>query len=457
LESHQNIFLEKIKTLFFHNNISLLVFVVLCFLAADLVINQVSDVLAPVNRTAWGIAFFILIAIVYSIGQHRILAFINKTGKTVREKSNTLRIVHKSIRIQQVVLVIAIWIIIGEILFMSKYHTFFLEIIACVSNGMIVIIDFVFAQRFIKWYRSNATSKAVLVFGLAFAIGGASFIPLLVKEVAHLMEAEEIRTADSKVVFADTAEEKGHFFETISLIFNFLALASFILLLAATILLISHYKQNIGRIKFWIMVSLPLLYYVSTLIDVFGIYVPESDNEILVYYGLGAVNQVAAGILFAIPFRAMSKSVKDDDPTRKYMITAALGFVLFFGLNAATIYIAPYPPFGVAAQSIGALATYMIFTGIYSTAISISLNMKLRQSIKRLALQETSLLSSIGTAQMDSEVRNVVNKMKDVIKTEENQLAQNAGVEANITQNDMEDYMKIVLEEASKARKKRNV
>ncbi len=452
---HPIIFLGNIKSLIFGEKIVLVVIAVLSFLTADLVINQVSDVLAPVNRSAGGITLFVAIAIVYSIGQHRILGFISKTGRSIREKSNTLRIVHKSIRIQQLVLVAIIWIIIGEILFTSEYQTFFLEIIATVSIGMIIILDFVFAKSFIKWYKWNPSSKAVLVFGLAFAIGGASLIPLLVREVAHLAEKEEIRTADSKVFFADTAEEKGPFFESISLIFNSLKLASFVLLLAATTLLIYHYKEKIGKVKFWIIILLPLLYYVSTIIDVFGIYVPESDNEILVYYGLASLDQVAAGILFAIPFRAMARTVRENDPTRKYMITAALGFVLFFGLNNATIYIAPYPPYGVAAFSIGALATYMIFTGIYSTAISISLNIQLRQSIKRLALKESSLLSSIGTAQMDSEVHNAVNKMKDVIRTEEKELAQKAGIETNITENDMEDYMKIVLEEASKARKKR--
>ena len=55
---------------------------------------------------------------------------------------------------------------------------------------------------------------------------------------------------------------------------------------------------------------------------------------------------------------------------------------------------------------------------------------------------------------MDSQVRSVINKMKDVIKAEESESEQQAGIETNITQNDMEDYMKIVLEEASKARKK---
>jgi hypothetical protein len=447
-------FFKTVKSYILGEKIVLLIIVLLCFLTVDVVINQISDVLAPFNRSAVGISLFVAIAIVYSIGQYGIMKFISKAGKSIQEKSFIIKRVHEIVKNEQLVLTSIIWLIIVEIIFTAQYQTFILEIIATISLGLTVGLALIFAQRFIKWYGSNPTSKAVLVFGLAFAVYGLSFVPSLVSEIFRLPEQEQIRTSSSEVFFPDTAEEKGAFFQSLSLMYNYLKLSGFVLLLGATTLLIFHYKQKIGKIKFWIVILLPLFYYMSTVIDVFGIYIPESDNEIMLYYGLAAVNQVAGGILFAIPFLTMAKSVKENDPTRKYMITAALGFVLFFGLNNTTLFIAPYPPFGIAALSISALATYMIFTGIYSTAVSISLNMQLRQSIRRLALKESSLLSSIGTAQMDSQVRSVINKMKDVIKAEESELEQQAGIETNITQNDMEDYMKIVLEEASKARKK---
>ena len=145
-------------------------------------------------------------------------------------------------------------------------------------------------------------------------------------EIFRLPEQEQIRTSSSEVFFPDTAEEKGAFFQSLSLVYNYLKLSGFVLLLGATTLLIFHYKQKIGKIKFWIVILLPLFYYMSTVIDVFGIYIPESDNEIMLYYGLAAVNQVAGGILFAIPFLTMAKSVKENDPTRKYMITVCSGF-----------------------------------------------------------------------------------------------------------------------------------
>ena len=49
---------------------------------------------------------------------------------------------------------------------------------------------------------------------------------------------------------------------------------------------------------------------------------------------------------------------------------------------------------------------------------------------------------------MDIEVRSLVNKMKDILQEEESEIAQKQ--ETNITQDDAEDYLKMVLEEASK-------
>jgi hypothetical protein len=86
--------------------------------------------------------------------------------------------------------------------------------------------------------------------------------------------------------------------------------------------------------------------------------------------------------------------------------------------------------------------------------VSMSQSMNLRQSIKRIALSETNLSSSIGRAQMDSEIHGVVDKMKDTLISEEKSLAEKTGIETNVSTEEMEDYMKIVLEEAAKARKK---
>jgi len=77
-------------------------------LAADLVINQVSDVLAPQNISLGGIILFIVISFIYSIGQYGILRFMGNANKNAREKSPLIKKVHTAIRIQQLILVVII-------------------------------------------------------------------------------------------------------------------------------------------------------------------------------------------------------------------------------------------------------------------------------------------------------------------------------------------------------------
>ena len=82
-----------------------------------------------------------------------------------------------------------------------------------------------------------------------------------------------------------------------------------------------------------------------------------------------------------------------------------------------------------------------------------SQNMNVRQTIRRIALSETNLLNSIGSAEMDSEIHGVVVKMKDTIQNEEKDLAEKTGIETNVSGEEMEDYMKTVMEEVARARK----
>ncbi len=77
----------------------------------------------------------------------------------------------------------------------------------------------------------------------------------------------------------------------------------------------------------------------------------------------------------------------------------------------------------------------------------------MRQSARNMVSKDANLLSSIGTAQMDQQVRRVVKDMKDVIQKEETEMAEKTGIETPIPQDDMEDYMKTVMEEVARARK----
>jgi hypothetical protein len=92
--------------------------------------------------------------------------------------------------------------------------------------------------------------------------------------------------------------------------------------------------------------------------------------------------------------------------------------------------------------------------GLYSSALSLSQDLTLRQRLRALARNDNNLLSSIGTAQMESEVKRAVGELKDVADEQEKELAEKSGIETPVPESEIEDYLKQVIEEVAKTRKK---
>ena len=95
----------------------------------------------------------------------------------------------------------------------------------------------------------------------------------------------------------------------------------------------------------------------------------------------------------------------------------------------------------------------MILFGIYASALSLSQDISLRNHLKSLARSDKNLLSSIGTAQMDTEVRRVVGELKAVIDKEEKEVAEESRIGTPLEEDEISDYLKQVVEEVQRSRK----
>src|SRR5262249_32265152 len=80
---------------------------------------------------------------------------------------------------------------------------------------------------------------------------------------------------------------------------------------------------------------------------------------------------------------------------------AAMGIVLLFsaGHSALTVSSAPYPPFGLASVWFVGFASYLLFVGIYFTALSVARDAELRRLIRKYVERQSTLLDSIGTSE----------------------------------------------------------
>jgi hypothetical protein len=133
------------------------------------------------------------------------------------------------------------------------------------------------------------------------------------------------------------------------------------------------------------------------------------------------------------------------------MIIAAVGFVLLFVSDQAPVLVnAPYPPLGLASISFIGLASYMILLGIYSSAISVSEDSKLRQTIRSLTAKDPKLLESIGTAHMEQEIQK---RVVTITKQNQDRMAEESGIQSSLTEEDMKEYLQQVIKEIETARR----
>jgi hypothetical protein len=127
------------------------------------------------------------------------------------------------------------------------------------------------------------------------------------------------------------------------------------------------------------------------------------------------------------------------------MVISAYGLVLLFASNQAIVLVtAPYPPFGLASASFVGLSSYLVVAGVYSSAISVSLDLALRRTIRKSVADQSKLLDSIGTAQMQQEFQS---RVLAVTRKISERVEEETGVETSMTEEDMKQHLNDVLKE----------
>ena len=95
-------------------------------------------------------------------------------------------------------------------------------------------------------------------------------------------------------------------------------------------------------------------------------------------------------------------------------------------------------------------ASFLIFVGLYCSAISISEDTKLRQLIKKSLLDQSRLFDSIRFAHIEQET---IKKITDIAKEHQQVLTEQTGVESLIKEGEMKEYLQEVIREIQSGNK----
>ena len=433
----------------FYGNDRLKIFLVITFLVVALMIDalfvSIPDFIQDRIISGPGIGLFILITAAYIIGQFFILKFVKERTKEIRAKSSLLQITHKIVTWAQYILVAIFVSVVLEILITRQYHLVNLITATVISYGLNVFLLGLFATRLLKWYKSNRNSIVMMLYSICALALAFTSAAAVIADFNNLIIKDQVINSRSPIVFPSF--DPGTLSSLLSDIYRQSSIVSTLLVWCTTVLLLYHYVDKLsklGRVKFWVLMTIPLIYFLSNILLYFDLYIPETDSESFYYYSFLSLNATAAGVLFGLSFRIVAKSIRPNSAVRDYIIISAYGFALLFIVNVATLTPTPYPPFGLAAVSTMGLSAYLIYVGIYSAAVSMSGDINLRQTIRKSAIEEAKLLVSIGSAQMQQQLEK---KVLESARTNAKVMTNNTGVQFSMTEDDMRRYLNSVLKD----------
>ena len=385
---YRNFFSHPIP--FFSDQIKIPIVVTLVLISAiisDMMISTFYGSLETQLAPALGIALFIgIVVAVYGIGQYFLLRFIKHVSISIRSKERQFDIMYKGMVVIQYVLSFIFLFLIVQILSTHQYYTTMIVSIITISFVPCIIIAGFLSYRFFLWYKlaeNKRKSIVILLYHLAFslvAIGAMARVifynGMLLAKPALVSSSSSSQLVVSGMTFS-ASPATTHLTEVmrveISTIFysaDIPLILSFMFLWIATAMLLNHYSQKFGRIRYWTMICLPLIPFLAGMFPTLLGQLPTSTGfleykrSLLFYILIFKIAVVVGAILFSTAFFVMARNIRrklDQSTTtigadvKNYLLFCSYGTVILaVSLSSSEIH-TPYPPFGVVAFSFAAL------------------------------------------------------------------------------------------------------
>ena len=122
--------------------------------------------------------------------------------------------------------------------------------------------------------------------------------------------------------------------------------------------------------------------------------------------------------------------------------------LLFASNQSAGLALTPLPPFGIITTAFFGLSTFLLFIGLYSSAVSVSHDLTLRKQF-RMHAKELVLLDDIGTPEMKKRVESLVSGILRDLKNKAQDLTESSGVYPSMDEQNFKEYVQLVIKEVN--------
>jgi len=422
--------------------------IIIVALSLDTILSNISDVIGSRLISVWELlAFIVIVTTIFGTGQILLQRHIQQANMELPKKKPKRNIMHLAVKLTQYVLIGILAFIIIQMVFSSQYYTISVIVMTTIGYFLGGIIMGVLCYRFFSWYRSNRRNVSILLYGLAAALTSVTLAIGIIPQDFLLLEAyPSVIGLQSSVEFPTISS--GLMGDLLGVLY-LIAIVSYLLVWTASAVMLRHHSQRMGKLRYWLIISLPLVSFLIGLTPIM-LSLPVTstyfDPGLLLFRILAISALIANGVLFGVVFLAIARSIRSQISSSiiDYLNIAAYGVALLYISLAANIAHGSYPPFGIAAYSFIGAASYFFMSGIYSSAISVSTDIKIRSIIHRSALDESKLIDNISRASVEQEIEK---KVMYIAKANLRSITEETGVQPSLAEDDMKTYLDTVLRE----------
>ncbi len=430
-------------------------FIVFFVLMVALIVDNSFSINADIFRdqiiSFWGVVLFVAIFAAYALAQFFILEMVK--GKNRQLLSSSVGISENVTTIAQYALTSIIAIVILELLFSSQYHRDLLIASNTISYGAAIFLTSLLAWKLFSWYKIHKKQSLVLLFGLAAAGIALTSITYLFWSDAVLSTKASVIFPESEVSF-NPGYDEGNPLNFLDYVLHGTLTAFVLLLWGGTVVLLYQNFKRIGQVKFWALVTLPVISFMGILTVIYQELAPTSlaplltASNLMIPLWLLYYSGLSMGVIIGLSFILIGHFLKRSTHSRDYMIITGFGFMIFIWAYSAILTHAPYPPYGIATVSALPLSLFMILNGLSYSAISVAQDQTLRRSIRK-SVKDMKFLESIGTAQMEQELQK---RVLTIAKENSDVMTEETGVQPSLTEDEMKEYLHMVVNEIKRTK-----
>jgi hypothetical protein len=212
-------------------------------------------------------------------------------------------------------------------------------------------------------------------------------------------------------------------------IYNAVKLTSFLAIWVASILLTRTYAQKTTKVKYWTIVSLPLIYltfqYCLVFLNQTGalsslMISPKSPFPYFYNFVVSTVN-VGSGLTIGITFFILSRSLVYEH-LKYFVIMCGTGIMIIYSSSVSQVLIlATFPAWSIVSTTFILPAAFLMLIGLGSATLHISSDIELRRYLHKFRSQFelfTALSSEEGTAAVERKIHNISRKIYDNLENE---------------------------------------